>query len=147
MDGPAAATRCRPGTGNVGAAGYVAPVVVPTENLTVNYRSCMPTATSTQPCQYGYVAGTTVGTNNSPVANLNNTLFGTMTFTPTDLDALIKSSLYTKDYPFLGTIRTRAMSLTNWPYHQSGRHRRGHSRPGVRLHCMKECTANDGDCL
>ncbi len=45
----------RPGTGNVGAAGYVAPVVVPTENLTVNYRSCMPTATSTQPCQYGYV--------------------------------------------------------------------------------------------
>ena len=44
----------RPGTGNVGAAGYVAPVVVPTENLTVNYRSCMPTATSTQPCQYGF---------------------------------------------------------------------------------------------
>ena len=72
----------RPGTGNVGAAGYVAPIVVPTENLTVNYRSCMPTATSTQPCQYGFVAGTTVGTNNSPVANLSNTLFGTMTFTP-----------------------------------------------------------------
>ena len=72
----------RTGTGNVGAAGYVAPIVVPTEALTVNYRSCMPTATSTQPCQYGYLPGTTVGANNSPVANLNNTLFGTMTFTP-----------------------------------------------------------------
>jgi hypothetical protein len=57
----------RPGTGVYGAAGFVAPVVVPTENLTVNIRSCMPTATSTQPCQYGFVPGTTVGTNNSPV--------------------------------------------------------------------------------
>ena len=106
----------RPGTGNVGAAGYVAPVVVPTENLTVNYRSCMPTATSTQPCQYGFVPGTTVGTNNSPVANLNNTLFGTMTFTPTDLDALISSALYTKDYPFLGDYPDKGDVMTNWPY-------------------------------
>jgi hypothetical protein len=54
--------------------------------------------------------GTTVGTNNSPVANLNNALFGTMTFTPTELDTLISSALYTKDYPFLGDYPDKGMS-------------------------------------
>jgi TonB-dependent receptor len=135
----------RPGTGNVGAAGYVPPVVVPTENLTVNYRSCMPTATSTQPCQYGYVAGTTVGTNNSPVANLNNALFGTMTFTPTDLDALISSALYTKDYPFLGDYPDKGDVLTNWPYIDPAIIARGIPDQVFDLHCMKKCMANDGN--
>ena len=135
----------KPGTGNVGAAGYVAPVVVPTENLTVNYRSCMPTATSTQPCQYGYVPGTTVGTNNSPVANLNNTLFGTMTFTPTDLDALIKSSLYSKNYPFLGDYPDKGDVMTNWPYINPAAIAAGIPDQVFDYHCMKECTANDGN--
>jgi TonB-dependent receptor len=134
----------RPGTGNVGAAGYVAPVVVPTENLTVNYRSCMPTATSTQPCQYGYVPGTTVGTNNSPVANLNNTLFGTMTFTPGELAPLISSALYTKDYPFLGDYPDRGGVMTNWPYINPAVIAAAIPQQVFDLHCMKECTANDG---
>ena len=134
----------RPGTGNVGAAGYVAPVVVPTENLTVNYRSCVPTATSTQPCEYGFVPGTTVGTNNSPVANLNNALFGTMTFTPTDLAALISSSLYTKDYPFLGDYPDKGDVMTNWPYINPATIAAGIPDQVFDLHCMKRCTANDG---
>ena len=134
----------KPGTGNVGAAGYVAPVVVPTENLTVNYRSCMPTATSTQPCQYGYVPGTTVGTNNSPVANLNNTLFGTMTFTPTELGALISSALYTKDYPFLGDYPDKGDVMTNWPYINPAVIAAGIPEQVFDYHCMKKCTANDG---
>jgi TonB-dependent receptor len=134
-----------PGNGNVGTAGYIAPVVVPTENLTVNYRSCMPTATSTQPCEYGYVPGTTVGTNNSPVANLNNTLFGTMTFTPTELGALISSSLYTKDYPFLGDYPDRGNVMTNWPYINPAAIAAGIPQQVFDLHCMKECTANDGN--
>ena len=125
-------------------AGYVAPVVVPTENLTVNYRSCMPTATSTQPCQYGYVAGTTVGTNNSPVANLNNALFGTMTFTPTELDALISSALYTKDYPFLGDYPDKGDVMTNWPYINPAVIAAGIPDQVFDYHCMKKCTANDG---
>ena len=121
----------RPGTGNVGAAGYVAPVVVPTENLTVNYRSCMPTATSTQPCQYGYVAGTTVGTNNSPVANLSNTLFGTMTFTPGDLDALITSVLVYEGLSVPGGLSGQGRCHDQLAVHQSGRHRRCHALAGV----------------
>jgi TonB-dependent receptor len=135
----------RPGTGNVGAAGYVAPIVVPTENLTVNYRSCMPTATSTQPCQYGYVAGTTVGTNNSPVANLNNALFGTMTFTPTELEALISSALYTKDYPFLGDYPDQGDIMTNWPYINPAAIAAGIPGQVFDYHCKKKCTANDGN--
>jgi TonB-dependent receptor len=136
----------RAGNGqNVGTAGYVAPVVVPTENLTVNYRSCMPTATSTQPCQYGYAAGTTVGTNNSPVANLNNTLFGTMTFTPTELAGLVSNSLYTKDYPFLGDYPDRGNVMTNWPYINPAAIAAGIPQQVFDLSCMKECTANDGN--
>ncbi len=135
----------KPGTGNVGAAGYIAPVVVPSENLTVNYRTCMPTATSTQPCQYGYVPGTTVGTNNSPVANLNNTLFGTMTFTPTELDALIRQSLYTKNYPFLGDYPDKGDVMTNWPYINPASIAAGIPDQAFDLHCMKKCTANDGN--
>jgi len=135
----------KPGTGNVGAAGYIAPVVVPTEALTVNYRSCMPTATSTQPCQYGYVGGTTVGTNNSPVANLNNTLFGTMTYTPTELDALVKSALYTKNYPFLGDYPDKGDVMTNWPYINPAVIAAGMPDQVFDYHCMKKCTANDGN--
>ena len=132
------------GTGNVGAAGYVAPVVVPTENLTVNYRSCMPTATSTQPCEYGFAAGTAVGTNNSPVANLNNALYGTMTFTPADLDALIKSALYTKDYPFFGDYPDKGDVMTNWPFINPAVIAAGIPGQVFDYHCMKTCTANDG---
>ncbi len=135
----------RPGTGNVGAANYVAPIVVPTENLTVNYRSCMPTATSIQPCDYGYVPGTTVGTNNSPVANLNNTLFGTMTFLPADLATLISGSLYTKDYPFLGDYPDRGDVMTSWPYINPNLIAAGIPDQVFDLHCMKTCTANDGN--
>jgi TonB-dependent receptor len=134
----------RPGTGNVGAANYVAPTVVPTENLTVNFRSCMPTATSTQPCQYGYVPGTTVGANNSPVANLSNTLFGTMTFTPSGLADVVSSSLYTKDYPFLGDYPDRGNVMTNWPYINPAVIAAAIPQQVFDLHCMKECTANDG---
>ena len=97
----------------------------------------MPTATSTQPCQYGFVPGTTVGTNNSPVANLNNALFGTMTFTPTELDALIKSSLYTKDYPFLGDYPDKGDVLTNWPYINPAVIAAAIPQQVFDLHCMK----------
>ena len=135
----------RPGNGqNWGTAGYVAPVVVPTENLTVNYRSCMPTATSTQSCQYGYVPGTTVGTNNSPVENLNNSLFGTMTFTPAELDALVKDSLYTKGYSFLGDYPDKGNVLTQWPYIDPRVIAAAIPQQVFDLHCMKHCTSSIG---
>ena len=90
-------------------------------------------------------AGTTVGTNNSPVANLNNTLFGTMTFTPTELDALIQSALYTKDYQFLGDYPDKGDVLTNWPYINPAVIAAGIPRQVFDYHCMKHCMANDGN--
>jgi TonB-dependent receptor len=134
----------RPGTGVVGAAGYVAPIVVPTENLTVNYRSCVPTATSTQPCQYGYTASSAVGTNNSAVSNLSNALYGTMTFTPTELQSLISSALYTKDYPFLGDYPDKGDILTQWPYINPAVIAAGIPGQVFDYHCMKTCTGSDG---
>jgi len=104
----------------------------------------MPTATSTQPCQYGYVAGTTVGTNNSPVANLNNTLFGTMTFTPDELAALISSALYTGDSSFLGDYPDKGDVMTSWPFINPAVIAAGIPDQVFDYHCMKTCTANDG---
>ena len=132
------------GVGNVGDANYVAPVQVPTENLTLNYRSCMPTATSTQPCNYGYMPGTTVGSNNSAVSNLNDALFGTMTYTPTQLASLITSALYNKNYPFLGDYPNKGSVLTTWPLINPQTIANAMPQQIFDLHCMKSCMANNG---
>ncbi len=132
------------GQGNVGDSTYIAPIVVPTENLTVNYRSCMPTATSTQPCQYGFVSGSTVGTNNSPVANLSDALFGTMTYTPTDLAALISKALFTKTAPFLGDYPDKGNVLSTWPEINPAVIAAGIPGQAFDFSCMKTCKANDG---
>src|SRR5262249_27693452 len=128
-----------PGVGVVGAAGYVAPIVVPTENLTVNYRSCLPTATSTQSCQYGFTPGTTVCTNNNAVQNLNDRLFGTMTFTPADLSRLITSALYMKPYDFLGDYPDRGDVLKRWPLIDPNVIAAGIPQQAFDLSCMKRC--------
>ncbi len=133
------------GSGNVGDAGYVAPVVVPTENLTVNYRSCLPTATSTQSCNYGYQAGTTVGSNNDPVKNLNDSLFGTMTYTPTQLASLISSALYTKPYAFLGDYPDKGNVLSIWPLINPETIAAGIPGQTFDLSCMKICKGSDGN--
>ncbi len=132
------------GQGNVGDSTYIAPIVVPTENLTVNYRSCMPTATSTQPCQYGFVSGSTVGTNNSPVANLSDALFGTMTYTPTDLATLISKALFTKPVPFLGDYPDKGNVLSTWPLINPAVIASGIPGQVFDFSCMKTCKANDG---
>ena len=86
-----------------------------------------------------------MGTNNSPVANLNNTLFGTMTFTPTDLQTLISSALYTKDYPYLGDYPDKGNVMTQWPYINPAVIAAGIPGQVFDYSCMKKCTANDGN--
>lgn len=125
---------------------YTAPIVVPTENLTVNYRSCQAQGTGAafQQCNYGYVPGTTVGTSNDPVGNLSDTLFGTMTFTPGDLAALISKALYTKPYPFLGDYPDKGNVLTTWPLINPDIIAAGIPGQAFDFSCMKKCKANDG---
>ena len=143
------------GSGNATNAGtaqpssggaYIAPIIVPTENLTVTYRSCTPQGSTAafQQCNYGYVPGTAIGADNDPVGNLNNTLFGTMTYTPTDLAALIKSALYQKPYPFLGDYPDKGNVLTTWPLINPEIIRAGIPGQVFDLSCMKSCKANDG---
>ena len=125
---------------------YTAPIIVPTENLTTTYRSCVAQGTGAayQQCNYGYVPGTAIGTSNDPVGNLNNTLYGTMTYTPTDLAALINKALYTKPYAFLGDYPDKGDVLTIWPLINPQVIADGMPQQVFDLSCMKECKANDG---
>ncbi len=135
------------GTGQPSTGGsYTAPIVVPTENLTVTYRSCLPQGTGTayQQCNYGYVPGTAIGTSNDPVGNLNNTLFGTMTYTPDALASLINKALYNKPYPFLGDYPDKGNVLTTWPLINPETIAAGIPGQVFDLSCMKTCKANDG---
>ncbi|MDI7776412.1 TonB-dependent receptor [Asticcacaulis sp. EMRT-3] len=129
------------GTGVVGDANYVAPVVVPTNNLTSYYRSCLPTATSTQPCGYGYSANSTL-VNNIPVSN-PTTQAGITTFTPTELAALIGPALSQKsnffgDYPDKGDI------LSSFPILDVQKLASGLNTDAYNYDCMKYCTGSDG---
>ncbi len=132
------------GTGVVGDANYVAPVVVPTENLTLTYRSCMPTATSTQSCQYGYTPSSVVVTNNSALTSLSNQLSGTYTFTPTQLSSLINSALYTRGYDYMGDYAQKGDVLTSWPLINPDIIAAGMPGQAFDFSCMKICKANDG---
>ncbi len=135
----------KPGTGNVGAAGYVAPIVVPTNNITEVIRACTPNTTSAtpQPCTYGYLDGTTV-VNGVPVDNLNNRLFGTLTLTPGDLAAMIGKSLYALPHTFLNGYPERGDILGSWPLLDTGTFASLANTSHFNFDCMKTCKANDG---
>ncbi len=132
----------QPGSGNIGDAAYVAPIVVPTNNSTTSYRSCLPTATSTQPCNYGFVPGSAL-INNEPYPSLSNALQGTMTFTPTDLAALIKTALYQKN-GFMQGYPDRGNVLSSFPELDVAKLAAGIPHDTFNLDCMKYCKANNG---
>ena len=132
------------GVGVVGDANYVAPIVVPTENLTVNYRSCMPTATSTQSCQYGYTPSSIIGANNSALTSLSNQLSGTYTFTPDQLASLIQSGLYSRGYDYMGDYTDKGDVMASWPLINPDVIVGAMPDQAFDFSCMKVCTANDG---
>ena len=130
------------GTGTIGTAGYVAPIVVPTNNNSTIFRSCLPTATSTMPCDYGFVPASAL-INNVPYPSLTNALQGVMTFTPTDLASAIQSALYMHNgfmngYPNRGTIMSSIPELNIDQLAKSIPH------ATFNMDCMKYCTANNG---
>ncbi|MGN6423556.1 MAG: TonB-dependent receptor [Asticcacaulis sp.] len=131
----------KPGSGVVGGANYVAPVVVQTNALTSYYRSCMPTDTSTQPCGYGQVNGVTLS-NNIPVANPTTPAF-VATLTPDQLAAIIGPALSTKsnffgDYPQKGDI------LSSFPILDVQKLASAFDTSAYNYDCMKTCTGSDG---
>ncbi|MGN6421685.1 MAG: TonB-dependent receptor [Asticcacaulis sp.] len=126
---------------------YVAPVYVPSEALGVTYRSCLPQGAGTgyQSCDYGYAPNTVVGSNNQPVGNLS-ALGGVMTMTPSDLNTLIQSALYTRGYTYMGDYAQKGDVLGSWPLINPDVIEK--AIPGYQdifnLSCMKTCKANDG---
>ncbi len=130
--------------GTYGTSNYVAPIIVPTENITTTYRSCAPTATSTQPCQYGYVPSSLVSGDNSPVTSLSNQLSGVYTFTPDELKALVTKSLYTRGYDYMGDYSQKGDVLSSWPLLNPDTIANALTGQTFDFSCMKTCKANDG---
>ncbi|ESQ78604.1 TonB-dependent receptor [Asticcacaulis sp. YBE204] len=121
--------------GTFGTTTYQAPIVVPTLNLRGFFRACQPTATSTVPCPYGYVANT----------NLSSKLTGTDTFTPAQLVALLGSVRTEPDSVFFDGYNG-AGNLTNWYgididklWGQLG------AAQNANLDCIKVCMGSDGN--
>jgi TonB-dependent receptor len=138
----------RAGTGIVGAADYVAPIVVPTNNLTRTIRACTPNSNlapsgPVQPCVYGYLAGT-LPVNGVATPNLSDALFGTLTVTPGDLTAMIGQSLYPLPHSFLNGFPGRGNILSSWPLLDTAKLADLAGVGPFDFNCMKLCKANDG---
>lgn len=140
----------KPGVGTIGAAGYVAPIVVPTNNLGTTFRSCLPGVATTvgtvttpgQSCNYGYQQGNGI-VGNSSVAILGSNS-GVATFTPDQLTSIINSALYTKPFAFLGDYPNRGDALKVWPLLNPDVIAAAVGIPFFNYDCMKTCKGSDG---
>ncbi len=137
------------GTTPYGTAGYVPPVILPTQNLRGTFRACTPsTAPGALPCNYGYLANT----------NLNNNLYGTMTVSQADFQNIV-GQVFTQPWnQFFAGYPDRGSLFNGWsqidveklyslvsqasanPAYSSG----GDPLKNYNFNCIKVCTASDG---
>ncbi|MFP1130615.1 TonB-dependent receptor [Asticcacaulis sp. W401b] len=122
-------------SGTFGQPGYVAPVVVPTNALRGSFRACLPTSTSIEPCNYGYV----------PSTNLLQTRYGVDTFTPDQLLAIISDTMEKPDSVFFDGFPNRGDLFGSW---QGINVQRllgylGQSQ-NFNFDCLKVCQGSDG---
>lgn len=125
--------------GNYGAAGYVAPVVLPTNNIRGSFVGCENTAGSLgaggQPCNYGYVANTA----------LSNTQYGTSTFTQAQFKGLITDAMIPASAQFMAGLPNRPAGLINsWSQIDVAKLFSAVGVPNLNFDCMKNCKASDG---
>ncbi len=143
------------GTGVIGAAGYVAPVVLQSNNSTIVVRDCLPPTTvqtGNQSCNYGYADGA-ISVNGDPIFSLNggassgavNPRGGVMTMTPTDLRSMIASALYERKTDFLGDLPNKGNITLRYPYIDVDKVLEKVPHPAFTLDCEKSCLANDGN--
>jgi TonB-dependent receptor len=128
------------GTGNVGAAGYVAPIVVPRSIVRSFLQGCQNTATSaTSP------AGCTLGF--KPNADPRTGTEGTMYVTPQQFQDIIGQSLSgnaTATQFFNGATGRPDSLLNNWTQIDVDKFFALAKVPGANFDCVKSCAANDG---
>jgi TonB-dependent receptor len=128
------------GTGNVGATGYTAPVVVPRSIVRSFLQGCQDTATS---------AGSPVGCKLGwkPNVDPRTGTEGTMYVTPAQFQDIISKSLVgnaTATQFFNGATGRPASLLNNWTQIDVDKFFQLAGVPGINFDCVKTCTGTDG---
>lgn len=126
--------------GTYGTAGYVPPVVLPTNNLRGSFVGCENTPGSLgaggAPCNYGYV----------PNTNLSNTQFGTTTLTQAQFLDVITQSMIPASSQFMAGLPDRPANLINgWQQIDVAKAFNLLAVPNMNFNCMKTCKASDGN--
>jgi len=129
------------GTGNVGAANYVAPVVVPRSIVRSFLQACQNTptsATSGAACNYGF----------KPNADPQTGTEGTMWVTQQQFQDIVAQSLTgnaTNTKFFNGASGRPDSLVNNWTQIDVDKFIALSGVPGVNFDCVKSCKANDGN--
>ena len=131
-----AGTTIKSAVGTYGQPGYQPPVVIPSANVRGSYRACEPTATSTQPCNYGFVQNTALGNSRS----------GVDTLTQSQLIQLFTETVENRPITFFGDYPDKGSLPPAWPgiqvkplFQQLGAYQ------FMNFDCLKVCQANDGN--
>lgn len=137
-----------PERGTFGQPGYVAPVILPSNQIRAGYRACEargPASQGFEQCDYGSFVrtGNVSGTTLDPSYNIYS-FSGITTFTRADLNALLEANLeppvagYFVGYPGAPASPGFTGINVNGVFSQTG------IAPYLNYDCMKVCTASDG---
>ena len=121
--------------GNLGDAGYQAPIVVPRAIVRGTLRACQPTATSTVPCNYGFVQST----------DIRNLREGVDTLTPEELRALFAATVDPAGSAYFGDLPNRGNLPDAWNGIRTDQlfAALGQSQ-FMNFDCLKVCMGSDG---
>lgn len=121
--------------GTFGQPGYQPPIVVPTALVRGSLRACQPTATSTVPCNYGFVPNTSLG----------RVRYGVDTVTPQQLLDLFSSTFEAPTSQYFGDLPNRGTLPDAWSgirtdklFEQLGAYQ------FMNFDCLKVCMGSDG---
>lgn len=120
--------------GTFGQPGYVAPVIVPRAIVRGTLRGCQPSATSTVPCNYGFVQSTNPSLRE-----------GVDTLTPDELRALFERTTEPAGSTYFGDLPNRGNLPDAWNGIRTDDlfAALGQSQ-FMNFDCLKVCMANDG---
>ena len=121
--------------GTFGQPGYQAPIVVPTALVRGSLRACQPTATSTVPCNYGFVPNTSLG----------RVRYGVDTVTAEELRTLFAGTFEAPTSEYFGDLPNRGSLPPAWNgirtdqlFAQLG------ASQFMNFDCLKTCMGSDG---
>lgn len=129
-------TTIKSAVGTYGQPGYQPPVIIPSANVRGSYRACEPTATSTQPCNYGFVQNTALGNSRS----------GVDTFTQSQLIQIFTNTIENRNVTFFGDYPDKGNLPPAWQgIEVSNLFKQLGASQFMNFDCLKRCQANDGN--